>query len=63
MIRSFLRGLFRDDEAATAAEYATMLALVIFAVISAVTAVGNSTAGNWNRNVSAITNATSSAGS
>ena len=54
MIRGVLKGLLRDDEAATASEYAIMLALIITAVISAVNAVGSSTAGGWSRNVNII---------
>ena len=54
MKRSALRGFFRDDEAATASEYAVMVVLIICAVIAAVNAVGNSTAQGWSRNVNII---------
>ncbi len=37
----------RDSEAATAVEYAVMLALIIAVLITAITAVGGSTSGMW----------------
>ena len=49
-----LRRFLQEDEAATAAEYAVMLVLIIVAVIGAVMAVGNSTAQGWNNNVNTI---------
>jgi Flp pilus assembly pilin Flp len=54
MKRLALWGFFRDDEAATASEYAVMVVLIICAVIAAVNAVGNSTAQGWSRNVNII---------
>jgi len=41
MLRHLLR-LYRDDHAATAVEYAVLLALILVAVISAINAVGDS---------------------
>ncbi len=46
MLRHLLR-LYRDDHAATAVEYAVLLALILVAVISAINAVGDSTHGLW----------------
>lgn len=63
MSPSLLRNLVRDEEAVTASEYAMMLALIIFAVIASVTAVGNSTASGWGNNVNRISAATTAAGS
>lgn len=47
-----------NEEGATAAEYAIMLALIIGAVISAVNAVGGSTADKMSSNASRIATAT-----
>jgi pilus assembly protein Flp/PilA len=38
---------FRDDEAATAVEYAVLLALILMAVIGAIGTVGAETGGMW----------------
>jgi pilus assembly protein Flp/PilA len=60
----FLQRVFRflaTDDAATAAEYAVLLALILLALISAVTSVGNSTSGLWQSDVTRI--ATASGGS
>ena len=54
MLNHVLR-LYRDDQAATAAEYAVLLALILMAVISAITAVGSSTSNIWTNDVSQIT--------
>lgn len=59
MRRWFARFWLTDEEGATAAEYAVMLVLVICAVIASVTAVGNSTAEGWTRNVSQVMTACS----
>ncbi len=42
-----LARLLIDDSAATAVEYAVMLALIIIAIIGAVGAVGSNTGGLW----------------
>ncbi len=47
MFHRLLR-LARDDEAATAVEYAVMLALVLAVVIGAITTFGNQTGGLWS---------------
>jgi pilus assembly protein Flp/PilA len=46
-----------SEEAATAAEYAVLLALILLALISAVTAVGNSTSGLWQNDANRISTA------
>lgn len=46
-----------EDEGTTAAEYAVMLALVLAALILAVTAVGNSTLELWTSNSDQIVSA------
>jgi pilus assembly protein Flp/PilA len=49
MLNHLLR-LYRDDQAATAVEYAVLLALILVAIISAISAVGSSTSGLWANN-------------
>jgi pilus assembly protein Flp/PilA len=46
MIR-FLRLLWRQEDAATAVEYAVMLALILIAIISAIGSMGGATGGMW----------------
>jgi pilus assembly protein Flp/PilA len=53
MLNHLLR-LYRDDQAATAVEYAVLLALILVAVISAISAVGDSTHGMWANDVNRI---------
>jgi pilus assembly protein Flp/PilA len=53
MLNHVLR-LYRDDQAATAVEYAVLLALILVAVISAISAVGDSTHGIWANDSSQI---------
>ena len=38
---NYLLRLYRDDQAATAVEYAVLLALILLAIISAINALGN----------------------
>jgi pilus assembly protein Flp/PilA len=57
MIMTKIRRLIQSEEAATATEYAVLLALILLALISAITSVGNSTSGLWQNNVSRISNA------
>jgi pilus assembly protein Flp/PilA len=54
MILTSIHRFFQTDEAATAAEYAVLLALILLALISAVTAVGNSTSGVWQSDTNKI---------
>ena len=48
---NYLLRLYRDDEAATAVEYAVLLALILMAIISAINAVGNIHLGIWANDV------------
>jgi pilus assembly protein Flp/PilA len=57
ILQRVLRFLETDD-AATAAEYAVLLALILLVLISAVTSVGNSTSGLWQNDVTRISSAT-----
>ena len=56
MLNHLLR-LYRDDQAATAVEYAVLLVLILVAVISAINAVGDSTQGKWASDASQIESA------
>ena len=47
MCRQFFRRFIFDETAATAAEYAVMLALILMGVIAAITSFGTSTGGLW----------------
>ncbi|HWT80605.1 MAG TPA: Flp family type IVb pilin [Candidatus Methylomirabilis sp.] len=55
---NYLLRLYRDDQAATAVEYAVLLALILVAIISAINAVGNSTSGLWASDANQIEAAT-----
>ncbi len=44
---NYLLRLYRDDQAATAVEYAVLLALILLAIISAISALGNGAHGIW----------------
>jgi len=54
MLNHLLRP-YRDDQAATAVEYAVLLALILIAIIAAINAVGNTTSGIWANDVNKIT--------
>lgn len=58
MIVTRIRRFLQSEDAATAAEYAVLLALILLALIGAVTTVGNSTSGLWLDDVERITGAT-----
>jgi pilus assembly protein Flp/PilA len=58
MLFSRIRARFTSEEGATAVEYAVLLALILIVLISAITAVGNSTSGAWQNNATRIRNAT-----
>ncbi len=58
MILQCVLRFLETDDAATAAEYAVLLALILMALISAVTSVGNSTSGLWQNDTTRITSAT-----
>jgi pilus assembly protein Flp/PilA len=55
MILARIQQFLQVEEAATAAEYAVLLALILLALISAITTVGNSTSGLWQNDVTRIT--------
>jgi Flp pilus assembly pilin Flp len=61
MIRAALVSFLLDEDGVTATEYAMMLVLIIVAVISAISAVGNSVAGGWTSNVTKIQSASAAA--
>ena len=44
----------RNEDAATAVEYAVMLALVLLAIIGAISSVGGHTGDMWRSNASAL---------
>ena len=46
--------LLREDEAATAVEYAVMLALILAAIVASVSSVGQGTGGMWGGNKAAF---------
>jgi pilus assembly protein Flp/PilA len=46
-MKVFLKNLWRQEDAATAVEYAVMLALILIAVIGAIGSVGAGTGGMW----------------
>ncbi|MGZ3318056.1 MAG: Flp family type IVb pilin [Isosphaeraceae bacterium] len=50
--------LYRDDQAATAVEYAVLLALILLAIISAISALGNGAHGIWTNDANRIETAT-----
>ena len=47
MLAAHVFRFLRDEEGATAVEYAIILALILVALITSITAVGNSTSGLW----------------
>jgi pilus assembly protein Flp/PilA len=57
----WLHRFHEREDGPTAAEYAVMLALILLAVISAITAVGNSTSQMWQTDATKISNAVNSA--
>lgn len=57
MLLSLALAWIREEDGTTAAEYAVLLVLICVALISAVTAVGNSTAAGWKNNVEQVTSA------
>ena len=57
---SLLMQLYRDDQGATAVEYAVLLALILVAVITAINAVGSDTSGIWANDANRISAAVGS---
>ena len=53
MLNHLLR-LYRDDQAATAVEYAVLLALIIVAIMTTVSAVGDNAHGIWANDANQI---------
>lgn len=53
-MRLLVRLLLDQDEAATAVEYAVMLALILLAVIGSVAALGSQNGGLWGNNSTAM---------
>lgn len=45
---------FREEHAATAVEYAVMLALILTAIIASIASVGQGTGGMWSGNKAAF---------
>ena len=56
-MRHWLMRLSRDDSAATAVEYAVLLALILVVVIVAIDSLGNTSSGMWATDTSRITSA------
>jgi pilus assembly protein Flp/PilA len=46
-MKRFLLQLWREEDAATAVEYAVLLALILIAIISTIGSVGSQTGGMW----------------
>lgn len=47
--RSFLQKVWKDEKAATAVEYAMILALIALAILVGVSQLGSSNKANWDR--------------
>jgi pilus assembly protein Flp/PilA len=56
VVMKFLLRLIRHEEAATAVEYAVMLALIILVAIAAITNFGLQTSTVWNNNNQKLSN-------
>ena len=56
-MKTFFKTLWRQEDAATAVEYAVMLALILIAVIGAIGSVGAQTGGMWGNIDSDLTSA------
>ncbi len=54
---AFLRRLLRDRKAATAVEYGMILAVIVLAMLSALTGVADATQGLWNNVSTKVINA------
>ena len=51
---NYLLRLYRDDQATTAVEYAVLLALILLAIFSAVSALGNGVHSIWANDANQI---------
>jgi pilus assembly protein Flp/PilA len=56
MLEHLMR-LGRDEDAATAVEYAVMLALILVVLMTAINAVGNTSSGLWASDTNQISTA------
>lgn len=54
---AFLRRLLRDRKAATAVEYGMILAVIVLAMLGALTGVADATQGLWNNVSTKVINA------
>lgn len=52
-----LRRLGRDDDGATAVEYAVMLGLILLVCLSSIAVLGSNTAATWQNNSDSISTA------
>jgi len=53
----WIKNFVREDEAATAVEYAVLLALILLAVIGAIRSFGGANAGLWGNTYTELKNA------
>ncbi len=53
-LRVLVPHILRDEEAATAVEYAVMLALILAVIMGSIGSVGGTTGGMWSSNLSAL---------
>ena len=53
----FWKRFFKETDAATAAEYAVMLGLILVAIIASINSVGGTNDNMWSNNESQISNA------
>ena len=59
LVWRFLNNLLHGTDAATAVEYAVMLALIMLTIFASVVTFGNATSGTWNNVQVSIQNASS----
>jgi pilus assembly protein Flp/PilA len=56
-MRQFIQRLFRDQNGATAVEYAVMLALILMVCIGGIVVLGTSTRTSWENSSNSIQSA------
>lgn len=54
-MRAFLTQFLRDESGATAIEYGLIISLIFLAIVTALTAFGNTSTGIFNRAMNALT--------